>query len=229
MLRQLPMASPSFSTARSLARQASISVAAEGSPERAAAVPSPNRIKRKGSGITPENVSAAPRDGKRWVSVHLSAHDQMAEWGNVCLEEDQQAHERCQDDAVNDDVAQDTALVPIPISGGAGHYNALRIQHLAHHTARTVGGDHKDWTESRLLSGDLLQTAKEHVRRGIRTRQYHPQPAKQSAKEWIGVTRVRQRQPERCVGARVPGHIPQREHGGDGQLRAADPPKRFAI
>src|SRR2546430_17062677 len=57
----------------------------------------------------------------------------------------------------------------VPARGGAGHYDRLRIDHLAHHTARAVRGAHQNRAEAQLRRGDPLQAPEENIRRSIRT------------------------------------------------------------
>lgn len=86
---------------------------------------------------------------------------------DVGHQENQDADEAGQDDAVPEDEAQDLALVPVPFGGGAGDHDALSVDHLSHNAASAVGCAHQDGGDSDLLGGDFLQTAEEHVGRGV--------------------------------------------------------------
>ncbi len=60
-------------------------------------------------------------------------------------------------------VPQNAPFMPIPIGRRAGHYDALGIDHLAHHAARAVRRCHEHRIYSGLLRGDLLQTAEQNI------------------------------------------------------------------
>ena len=151
-------------------------------------------------------------------------HDHPFE--DVGLEHDQDAHQRGQRDAVPEHRAQDRARVGavlLPAGGDAGHDDALRVDHLAHDASGTVGGGGEDGREVKLLGGDFLQIAEQHVGGSVAPGQGHPQPAQQRREERKQQARRGKRQPHRGVGAAVARGEAQGEHQGDGQQRHADP------
>ena len=82
---------------------------------------------------------------------------------DVGLQHHQAAHQHREHDAVEEHIAQDVAFVAVPAGRGGGHDDGLRVDHLAHHAARTVGRCHQIRVQAELLGRDLLQSAKQHV------------------------------------------------------------------
>src|SRR5215207_3035194 len=62
-----------------------------------------------------------------------------------------------QGDGVEEDVAQDVALLALLAGGDAADDDALGVDHLAHHPARAVGGGGPDRRDADLAGGDLLE------------------------------------------------------------------------
>ena len=104
----------------------------------------------------------------------------------------------------------------IPVRRGAGDDDALRIDHLAHHTARAVRRRHEHGADAGLFGGDFLQAAEEDVARCVAAGQRDAQPAEQRAKERIERTGLGQREAQRGVGAGVFRDVSEPEHRGDG-------------
>ncbi len=156
------------------------------------------------------------------------ANHHLVERPGVGVQRHQNADQGRQRDAMEEHVAQNAALVPVPVGRSARHHDALRVNHLAHHAARTVGGAHQHWTKAGLLGCDLLQAAEQHIRRGVRTRERHAQPTLQRAEKRIQHARLGHGQPQRRVRAGIFSHVAQREHPGNGQQRIAHAPDRLS-
>jgi len=63
---------------------------------------------------------------------------------NVRLQQYKHANQAGQSDAMEEDVTQDIALASLLTSGDARHDDALRVDHLTHHTTATIGGCGED-------------------------------------------------------------------------------------
>src|SRR5688572_14976339 len=142
--------------------------------------------------------------------------DHGGEGGNVGLEGDENADERGQDDAVDENIAEDLAFLAVVIRRGAGDDDALGIDHLAHDAAGTVRGAHEDGADTGLFGGDFLQAAEEDVGGGVGSGEGNAEPAEQCSKKWIEAAGLGEGQTEGGVSARVFGDVTEGEHGGDG-------------
>ena len=109
--------------------------------------------------------------------------------------------------------------MPVPPCGRARDDDALHIDHLAHDSARTVRRGHQRRREAQLRRRDFLKAAEQHVRRRVRPRQCHAEPAEQRAEEWIEHAAACKGEAEDGVEARVPCEVPEREHRHDRQQR----------
>lgn len=87
-------------------------------------------------------------------------NDHVAERSHVSLQEDEHAHEHCQRDAVEENVAENVAFAAVPIGCGAGDDDALGIDHFAHDSAGAVGSGHEDGGDVGLLCGYFLEASK---------------------------------------------------------------------
>ena len=63
-----------------------------------------------------------------------------------------------------DEGAQDFAFAADLIGGRRGHDDGLRVNHLAHHSARAIGRSHQHRVDIQLLRGNALQAAEQGVR-----------------------------------------------------------------
>ena len=97
----------------------------------------------------------------RGLNFRFLPHDDH--WKHVRLQHHQNSHQRRQYQTVEEHVPKDVAFVTVPAGGCAGHDDRLRVDHLAHHAAGTVGCAHQDWTETELRRSDLLQTAEQDI------------------------------------------------------------------
>src|SRR5664279_4924094 len=66
-------------------------------------------------------------------------HHEVRERCDIRHQENQNTHQTRQRDTVEEDVTQNVPLVSVPLGSGTGHDNALRVDHLAHDAATTVG------------------------------------------------------------------------------------------
>src|SRR3984893_6270968 len=111
------------------------------------------------------------------ICAALGVNDHPGE--DVGLQHHQHADQAGQHDGMQEHEAQDRPLVAKPVGGGGTHDDRLRVEHLAHDAARGIFRGHQDRRQPQLLGGDLLQAAEQHVRRGVRPGERHPQPAQQ--------------------------------------------------
>ena len=116
-----------------------------------------------------------------------------------------------------------------PVGRRRRHDDALRVDHLAHHTTRAVRRTHQHRIQPDLLRSDSLQAAEQHVGCGIRPGDRHSQPTQQRAKERIENSGDGKCQPHCGVGARVARQRAKREHRRDGDQRIADFPDRVTV
>src|SRR5262245_33902255 len=117
------------------------------------------------------------------ATLVLPWHDAGPE---VRLNHDQDADEDGEGDAVPEDGAQDRAggrTFGMPAGGNASHDDALGVDHLAHDSARTVGGAHQDGRKAELFGRYLLQVAEENIRRSVAAGKRDSQPANERGEE----------------------------------------------
>src|SRR5664279_1042302 len=144
---------------------------------------------------------------------------EVRERSNISHEKHHNPHQTRQRDAVEKDIAQNVALVPIPLGSGTGDDNALRVNHLAHDAAGTVGGRHENRRNAHLLGRNLLQTAEEHVGRGIRSGQCDSHPSQQGSEERIEVAGAGEGQSHGRVEPCVTRQEADSHHGGNRHQR----------
>src|SRR5438270_10875231 len=107
-----------------------------------------------------------------------------------CVREDigvhhhNQSDNRCQRDGVPENETEYLAFITDLVGSSRCHADGLRVHHLAHHAACTVGGAHQDRIETELLRSDSLQTTEQCVRGRIATCQRYSQPAEKRSKNW---------------------------------------------
>ena len=71
------------------------------------------------------------------------AHHHGGERPDIGLEGNEDANEAGKRDGVEEDVAQNHALLAMIIGGSGRHDDTLRIDHFAHDAARAVRGSHQ--------------------------------------------------------------------------------------
>src|SRR5689334_7561156 len=119
-------------------------------------------IPRRGPGSSPVNRKSS------FAAWLLRAWDHAGP--DIGLQHHEHAHEQREEDTVPEDRAENCAggrTFRMTAGGDAGHDDALRIDHLAHHATRTVRGAHEDRGEPKLLGGYLLQIAEEDIGRCV--------------------------------------------------------------
>ena len=89
----------------------------------------------------------------------LLTNDEIAKWYDVGKKVNENSGQASQSEAVPEDETQNRAFLSVLLGCGARHDDALRVDHLAHHAARGVGGAHQDRTEAELLGCYFLQIA----------------------------------------------------------------------
>src|SRR5215213_447143 len=144
-------------------------------------------------------------------------------WEHVGLGEDEEADQAGQGDGVEEEVAQDVALLALLAGGDAADDDALGVDHLAHHPARAVGGGGQDRGDADLASGDLLEAAEQRVGRGVAAGQGDAQPAEERREEGEQLAGLGEGQAHAGVQAAVAGDVADGQHGGDGQQGEPDP------
>ncbi len=93
--------------------------------------------------------------------------DEFGKGEDVGHEENQEANETGQRDAVKEDITKDLALVAVPFGGGARDDDALGVDHFSHDAPATVGCGHQNGRNANLGSGYFLEAAEEHVGRSV--------------------------------------------------------------
>jgi len=66
-------------------------------------------------------------------------HNQTGEWRDISQQVHHNAHQHRESNAMEEHVAQNAALMSIPLCGCAGYDDALGVDHLAHYAAGAVG------------------------------------------------------------------------------------------
>src|SRR5207247_679895 len=84
-------------------------------------------------------------------------------WEDVGLQDDEDADEASEDEAMEEDIAQDVAFATFLARGYASHDDGLSVNHLAHDATAGIRGCGENGREVELLGRDFLQAAKEHV------------------------------------------------------------------
>lgn len=84
--------------------------------------------------------------------------------------------------------------LPTKAYRGAGDGDRLRGNHLAGNAAGGIGRDQQNIGDANLLRRRCLQRGEQGVRRGVRTGQEYPQPAKERREEGKRVAGMGQRQ-----------------------------------
>src|SRR5262249_60002811 len=78
---------------------------------------------------------------------HRLPHDQRRKRVDILLQQHQKAHEPCEQQTMEEYETKDPPLVTLPTGGGTRNADALRVDHLAHHTASAVGRSHEHGTQ----------------------------------------------------------------------------------
>ena len=75
-------------------------------------------------------------------AISESVDDHVLEGHYIRLKENQNANEGSERDAVKENVTKNVAFVAVPLRRGAGHDDALRVDHFSHHAAGAVRRAH---------------------------------------------------------------------------------------
>ena len=142
--------------------------------------------------------------------------DQQGQRPEIGLAQDQHSDKHGERHGMEEHEAQDRAFMAVPFGRGRGDDDRLRVDHLAHDAARAVRRGHQHRIDADLLGGHFLEPAEENVRRGVRPRQRHAEPADQRAEKRIGPAAIGERQAERRIASRVARDEADRQHAGDG-------------
>src|ERR1700722_4864146 len=102
-------------------------------------------------------MSCASAQFRAWRSTGASMDDHVFERRYVCLQEDEDADERGEREAVQENVAENVAFVAVPLRCGAGNDDTLGVDHLAHDAAGAVGRAHQHGRNSNLIRGNTLE------------------------------------------------------------------------
>src|SRR5271157_1475036 len=140
---------------------------------------------------------------------------EVRERSNVSHEKHHNPHQTSQRNAVEEDVTQNVTFVSIPLGSGTGDDNALRVNHLAHDAAGTVGRGHENGRNAHLLGRNLLQAAEEHVGGSVGAGQSDSHPSQQGSEERIEVTGAGESQSHGRVESCVTREEAYSHHGGN--------------
>src|SRR3954454_14891893 len=146
-----------------------------------------------------------------------SDHHPAQEAGRLEVHED--AHDEQEQEAPSHHTAEQIALPPAEADRGGADGEVLRGDHLAQDAARGVRRGHQHLVDAGVLRGGDLQLPAQRVRRRVRARHPHAEPADDRREEGEEAAGARRPQPQRRGLAGLVHDVRQREHGREGQDR----------
>src|SRR5260370_24561280 len=84
------------------------------------------------------------------LAASVLLRDHRRERIDIGLQHHEDADKASQRDRMLEHEAQNSAFMPIPVGGGGGDHDRLRVDHLAHHAAGGVGGAHQHRPQAQL-------------------------------------------------------------------------------